>query len=331
MNIVSEFVVGEIYSNDQIRLSLHVETLGGVRPSLDESKRLRHIAIITSSENAKGSKSINPYHDRIEDDILIYTAAGRIGNQVLSGRNKRIIEQYNDPIPFFGFINQGQQMYEYLGILEVVRHYKEQQVDKLRNLRDVWVFEFLIHRNPSITPIESSREIAADIFDESEKKGLITPSEREIIKTSAVDAIAETASIEAIRAQLLDLNPYKFEHLIKLVLEKNGFCNVEVTKSSGDGGIDLNSVVGESHDFFAGTFVQLQVKRWRHAVGSVEINNFRGAMSSTAKGLFITTSSYTKAAVENAYNKTKSAVTLLDGYKFSSIAKSCNIDISSFL
>ncbi len=40
--------------------------------------------------------------------------------------------------------------------------------------------------------------------------------------------------------------------------------------------------VPDNDDFFAGTHVQFQAKRWRHAVGSVEINSFRGALSATA-------------------------------------------------
>ena len=109
---VSEFKVGAFYSNDQIRFSLQVENLGGVRPALDEDKKLRHIAIMTATEENRQSKTDNPYHDRIEGNILVYTATGRMGNQTLSGRNKRIVEQYTAPIPIFGFINKGHQVYE---------------------------------------------------------------------------------------------------------------------------------------------------------------------------------------------------------------------------
>lgn len=102
-----------------------------------------------------------------------------------------------------------------------------------------------------------------------------------------------------------------------------------VTKRSGDGGIDLNAVVSQENDFFAGTLVQIQAKRWRHAVGSVEINNFRGAMSSTAKGIFVTTSHYTRAAVENATSPQKICVTLIDGIQFSKIVIRSGVVISS--
>jgi hypothetical protein len=35
MNKISSFKVGELYSNDQIRFTLDLENLGGIRPALD--------------------------------------------------------------------------------------------------------------------------------------------------------------------------------------------------------------------------------------------------------------------------------------------------------
>ena len=52
MNAVTEFVVGQLYSNDQIRFSLSVENLGGIRPSIDAAKNLRHIAVLTAAEDS---------------------------------------------------------------------------------------------------------------------------------------------------------------------------------------------------------------------------------------------------------------------------------------
>jgi hypothetical protein len=59
----------------------------------------------------------------------------------------------------------------------------------------------------------------------------------------------------------------KFEHFIKALMELNGFMKVAVTPASGDGGIDVNAYVDEANDFFAGSHVQVQVKRWRHGNG----------------------------------------------------------------
>ena len=52
MNIVDKFYVGELYTTDQIRLSLGLENLGGIRPSLNARKNLQHLAIMTAAEDS---------------------------------------------------------------------------------------------------------------------------------------------------------------------------------------------------------------------------------------------------------------------------------------
>ena len=110
-------------------------------------------------------------------------------------------------------------------------------------------------------------------------------------------------------------------------MERSGFRDVRVTRYSGDGGIDINAYVDDSLEFLAGTFVQAQVKRWRHAVGSIEINNFRGALDATAKGVFVTTSSYTRAALIEAQRESKPRLTLIDGMTLARIVASRGMDI----
>ena len=92
MTPLQEFRVCELYTNDQIRFSLGLENLGGIRPSVDPQKSLRHVAILTVAEEAGRNRSENPYSDRIEGDVLTYTAQGREGDQQLTGRNKRLLE-----------------------------------------------------------------------------------------------------------------------------------------------------------------------------------------------------------------------------------------------
>src|SRR5437868_2781352 len=116
MDKLSSFTVGDTYTNDQIRFSLDLENLGGIRPALDAMGRVRHVAIMTAVEDSGRLSTENPYCDRIEGNILIYTAQGREGDQALSGRNKRLIEQYEAPTPFFGFANIGRQTYRFLGL-----------------------------------------------------------------------------------------------------------------------------------------------------------------------------------------------------------------------
>jgi restriction system protein len=328
MNQVSSFTVGETYTNDQIRFALDVENLGGIRPALDASRNVRHVAILTASEESGRLRTENPYQDRIEGDVLTYTAQGREGDQELRGRNKRLVEQYVNPTPFFGFINIGRQTYRFLGLLELLRHYQERQADKKGSVRKVWLFEFRIHTTPLTVPVDQATTLTATLLAESRKKNPVTPLDREITESPEEEQMIQLAGaedLEAVRARLLLIPPLKFESFIKTVMEQSGFVRVSVTRGSGDGGIDLDAYVDENNDFFSGTHVQAQVKRWRHAVGSPDLNSFRGALSTTAKGLFVTTSSFTRAAVNEARHPTKPSISLIDGLRLSAIATRLNI------
>ena len=322
MNKVTSFKVGETYTNDQIRFSLDLENLGGIRPSLDSSRNIRHVAIMTAAEDSGRLPTENPYHDRIEADVLIYTAQGREGDQALTDRNKRLVEQYVVPTPFFGFTNIGRQMYRFLGLLELLRHYQENQADKKGNLRKVWVFEFRIHSQPEVVPIEGAASISASLLAESRRSDPGESAEREIAPIPDrrdETGVTPPAELETVRSRLFQFTPFDFEHFIKLVLERSGFIKVTVTPATGDGGVDVNAYVDDTNEFFAGTHLQAQVKRWRHAVGSPEINNFRGALSTTAKGVFITTSHFTRAALAEARHDSKPSIALVDGDKLASI------------
>jgi len=322
MNKVTFFAVGETYTNDQIRFSLDLENLGGIRPSLDSDRTVRHVAVMTAAEDSGRLQIENPYHDRIEGSVLIYTAQGREGDQALTGRNKRLVEQYSVPTPFFGFTNIGRQVYRFLGLLELLRHYQENQTDTKGALRRVWVFEFRIHTKPEIVPIEEARSISASLLAESRQHDDFGSLDREVAplpQSSSEVGSATVADLETVRGRLFQFAPYDFERFIKLVLERSGFVHVSVTRASGDGGIDVDAYVGDRNEFFAGTHVQAQVKRWRHAVGSPEINNFRGALSTTAKGVFVTTSHFTRAAVAEARHESKPSIALVDGEKLAGI------------
>jgi HJR/Mrr/RecB family endonuclease len=331
MNAVTEFRVGEFYTNDQIRFSLEVENLGGIRPALNAQGNVRHVAVLTAAEDSGKMVSENPYCDRIEGDILTYTAQGREGHQELRGRNKRLIEQYTIPVPFFGFINIGKQAYRFLGLLELLRHYQENQADTNGMLRKVWLFEFRIHCEPAVVPIAQANAICAALLAESRRRTGWSPDE-----TAVEEEVAVAGSVgsqipreaEQIRSRLLQLQPSAFENFLRVVMERSGFTQVTVTGKTGDGGIDLNGYADEANDFFAGTHVQVQAKRWRHAVGSIELNQFRGALSTTAKGIFVTTSHFTRSAVSESRHPTKPCITLIDGIRLSTVVSRLQLELT---
>jgi restriction endonuclease Mrr len=229
-------------------------------------------------------------------------------------------------------MNVGKQEYRFLGLLELLRSYPETQVDTNGQPRKVWLFEFRIHPEPSVVPIDCASVLCAQILADSRKT--VSELEREVAGPSENQTETEIIpfpAIEKLRAQMFQAHPVSFERLVKELMEASRFVNVSVTKVSGDGGIDVNAFVGEADDYFAGTHVQVQVKRWRHAVGSVEINSFRGALDTTAKGVFVTTSHYTRAAMVEARLPSKPCITLIDGSRFASMVMHSRIDCKALL
>lgn len=116
------------------------------------------------------------------------------------------------------------------------------------------------------------------------------------------------SSIERVQTYLLDkmtkMGPYKFERLMVQLLSAMGYQGNDgqslVTNKSNDGGID--GVINQ--DPLGLQQVYIQVKRYApsNSVGRPEIAAFAGAIKlrHTNRGVFITTSSFTKGAIEAA-------------------------------
>ena len=143
----------------------------------------------------------------------------------------------------------------------------------------------------------------------------LTPQEQlyksfESIRLSVYDDILDT---------IISKSPYEFEHLVVKLLERMGYGGQVkdaglVTQSSNDGGID--GIIKE--DVLGLGRIHIQAKRYGkdNTVGRDEIQKFVGALAvaQSNKGVFITTSSYTKSAHEYANNLNGSTtLVLIDG------------------
>jgi restriction system protein len=108
------------------------------------------------------------------------------------------------------------------------------------------------------------------------------------------------------------LAPAAFERLVQRVLRESGFIQVEVTGRVGDGGIDGRGIA-RIHGLMS-FHVLFQCKRYKGSVGASEIRDFRGAMVGRAdKGLFITTGTFSPAAVKEATRDGATPIDLVDG------------------
>ena len=118
---------------------------------------------------------------------------------------------------------------------------------------------------------------------------------------------------KALKEKLHVMDPYQFEFLIAELLQKIGYENVVVTKSRGDGGIDViaNLTVGG----LTNVETVIQVKRFRNNVAGKVITQTRGSTKTDQRGLVITTSDFTKDAILEAKSPDKKPISLVNGNK----------------
>jgi restriction system protein len=136
-------------------------------------------------------------------------------------------------------------------------------------------------------------------------------------------------------ADLLDrvkkCSPEFFERLVVELLLKMGYGGSreeagEAIGSAGDEGID--GVINE--DRLGLDTIYLQAKRWESTVGRPEIHKFVGALHGkrARKGVFITTSSFSKEALEYVKN-IDSKVVLIDGRQLAEFMIDFNVGVDS--
>src|SRR5436309_4855044 len=122
------------------------------------------------------------------------------------------------------------------------------------------------------------------------------------------------------------LSPAAFERLVQRLLRESGFTQVEVTGRSGDGGIDGRGIA-RIHGFMS-FHVLFQCKRYKSSVSASEVRDFRRAMVGRAdKGLFITTGTFSPAAVKEATRDGAPPIDLLDGDEFADKLKEFGLGV----
>lgn len=130
---------------------------------------------------------------------------------------------------------------------------------------------------------------------------------------------------EELLSILKSMQPTSFERLCQRILRECGFTKVEVTGKSGDGGIDGAGVLRMNLVSF---HVLFQCKRWKDAVSSPVIRDFRGSMIGRAdKGIIITTGRFTIDAQKEAVRDGAPAIDLIDGETLCEILKGLQLGV----
>lgn len=119
---------------------------------------------------------------------------------------------------------------------------------------------------------------------------------------------------EALRTALGQMHPYRFEQLVRDLLEAMGYDNVEVTRESGDKGVDVVATI----EFGITTITEVvQVKRHQGNIQRPVLDQLRGALPyhKAIRGTIITLGDFSKGCVDAALFPGAAPIGLIDGEK----------------
>lgn len=141
----------------------------------------------------------------------------------------------------------------------------------------------------------------------------------------------KVALANEIISKIKSCSPSFFERLVVDLLLKMGYGGSRIDAGralgqSGDEGVD--GVISE--DKLGLDNLYIQAKRWENPVGRPEIQKFVGALTGqrSKKGIFITTSSFTKEAYEYV-QKIDTKIVLIDGSLLSILMIDHNVGVST--
>lgn len=190
---------------------------------------------------------------------------------------------------------------------------------KARDLRQYDEFqEFTNQTSESNSGTNPAQEVASD----------------EATPTEAIEAAYQRLRAELaseIMSQIKDSSPIFFERLVVDLMIKMGYGGSrkearEATRPSAEGGID--GIIRE--DRLGLDTIYLQAKRWDNVVGRPEIQKFAGALQGerAKKGVFITTSSFSREAKEYV-NNVDSKIVLIDGERLTGLMIDFGVGVST--
>lgn len=197
----------------------------------------------------------------------------------------------------------------------------------------------LLAENPTVINTALLRRYAEFVLFQSPKNGkeepsVVVPLDKEKNPQEAIDeAYAKIRGILAsdLLQQVLSCTPTFFEQLVLDLLVRMGYGGSirdasERVGGSGDGGID--GIIKE--DRLGLDVVYVQAKRWQEDVGRPDIQQFVGALQGrrARKGVFITTSNFTKEAKEYA-GSIESRLVLIDGDTLANFMMDYNVGVST--
>lgn len=118
----------------------------------------------------------------------------------------------------------------------------------------------------------------------------------------------------------------RLETIVVELLTAMGYGDGQVTEKTNDGGLD--GVIKE--DKLGLDNIYIQAKKWENTVGRPDVMSFSGALDAKGarKGIFITTSNFTRGAEEYVERLESKKIILIDGKKLAKLMIENDIGVS---
>lgn len=190
--------------------------------------------------------------------------------------------------------------------------------------RGVWALTKLAKEQKQVSPQNVVKKVRE--ADRTKPKTKIKNDQIELDDTDTPEAQGWREELYHVLTK--EISPDAFERLTQRLLRESGFVQVEVTGRTGDGGIDGKGIA-KIHGFMS-FHVIFQCKKYQGSVSAGDIRDFRGAMVGRAdKGLFMTTGTFTSAAVREATRDGAPPIDLVDGEQLAEKLKEFQLGINT--
>ena len=117
-----------------------------------------------------------------------------------------------------------------------------------------------------------------------------------------------------LHAYLLEMDAFKFEELIKLLLEEMGYDNVATTSPTNDKGVDVVATIELG---ISAVREVLQAKRHKGTINRPVLDQLRGSLHrfNAVRGTIITPGRFSNGVEDAAFERGAAPITLIDGTK----------------
>lgn len=194
--------------------------------------------------------------------------------------------------------------------------------------RGIWALTPLARKKMTVDPRDVVKTIREADREASKKKALKPAHDNAIELSEVAELEGQSWQDDLYRLLTEEMPADAFERLTQRLLRESGFVQVEVTGRTGDGGIDGKGIA-RIHGFMS-FHVIFQCKKYRGSVSAGAIRDFRGAMVGRAdKGLFITTGTFTSAAIKEATRDGAPPIDLVDGDQLTEKLKEFGLGIKT--